>query len=104
MVPGAKVMLRGQEFEIPPLTFGQIKRLTDKINSLSQISGNLTPDQASAILDVVHAAMSTNYPDMTLEKMEELLDLANLPTVVLAVMGQSGLIGGAEGKPTAAGS
>ena len=44
------------------------------------------------IVDVVHAAVIRNYPALTKEEVEDLIDLGNAAVIIKAVMGQSGLV------------
>lgn len=98
MIDGAKIKMGDQEWIVPALSFGQLKRLMPKINKLSTVSSDMDDEQMDAITDVVQAAMSRNYPDMTVEKVADMLDMANAGQVVRAVMGQSGLVQSGEAQ------
>lgn len=97
MIEGAKINMGGQDWIVPALTFGQLKRLMPKINTLSA-GGDMDASQMDAITEVVQAAMSRNYPEMTVEKVADMLDMANAGPVVRAVMGQSGLVPSGEAQ------
>jgi hypothetical protein len=47
--------------------------------------------QIGVLVEIVAAAMQRNYPDMTQEAVENLLDLGNAGTVLNAVLTGSGL-------------
>ncbi len=78
----------GQDWLVPPLTLGQLRRLDADIRALgSGDTGKVLP----AVCNIVAAALSRNYPDMTALKVEDLIDLGNRDRVVAAVLGNSGL-------------
>lgn len=98
MIEGAKINMGGQEWVVPALSFGQLKRLMPKINTLSAVGADMDAGQMDAITEVVQAAMSRNYPEMTVERVADMLDMANAGQVVRAVMGQSGLVPSGEAQ------
>lgn len=55
------------------------------------MGGIPTPDQIDAMVSVIHCAMVRNYPELSTQDVEELLDLSNLQTTFLSVMAASGL-------------
>ena len=55
------------------------------------MSGAPTEEEMDAVIDVVHAALTRNYPEFTRESVEEVLDLGNAGDVIKAIMGTSGL-------------
>ena len=91
MIPGIPLTLGGDDFIIPPLNFAALKKLQPVIESLATISSSLEGNQIDAITQIVHSAMSRNYPDITLEKVMDILDLGNAPTILAAIMNSSGL-------------
>lgn len=108
-IPGKIVVLAGQEFEVPPLTFGQLRRLSKEIEILTtaKITASASIEQQEALLKVIHAALSRNYPDLTLEDMDDLIDMGNVLPTIEAVMSVSGFVkvsgtaqGGAESPLT----
>ena len=94
MIPGVTIQMGGNEWTVPPLTLGQLRKLNDKIASMISIGNDdvgITQEQADTIGEVVAAALSRNYPDMTIEKVLDLIDLGNARDVISAVLGGSGL-------------
>lgn len=87
---GIDVKIGGTKYVVPPLSLKQVRTLEAKINTAQEITGLPTEEQHNALVDVVHAAISRNYPDMTRDELEDSLDLANLRTVMLAVFSVSG--------------
>lgn len=94
MIPGVKIQMGGNEWIVPPLTLGQLRRLEPKIREMTQLGQDvrgLTADQIDAVGEIVAAALSRNYPDMTAERALDLIDTGNARDVILAVLTGSGL-------------
>lgn len=95
---GIWVVLGGDEYQIPPLNFGAIQALQDKMAVIQGMSGVPTPDQMRAVSEVVQMAMRRNYPDITADDIVEMLDLGNFRMVFDALLGQSGYTKGSAGE------
>lgn len=91
MISGVSVMMGGQEWTIPPLTLGQLRRLMPKVRQLSEIGAQIGETQIGVLVEIVAAALQRNYPDITTETVENLLDLGNAGPVLNAVLSGSGL-------------
>lgn len=91
LIPGTIVNIGGTDYTVPPLSFKQLRRLLDKINLIGSIEGVPSDEQMGAIVEVVHTALARNYPDITTDQLENILDLGNSARVVQAIMGVSGL-------------
>lgn len=91
LIPGNIVNIGGKDYTVPPLSFKQLRRLLDKITLIGTIEGVPSDEQMGAIVEVVHTALARNYPDLTPEQVEDMLDLGNSGKVVQSVMGASGL-------------
>lgn len=94
MIEGQTISMGGKEFIVPPLNFKRLKKLKPLLEELSRLdprSADMSDEALDAAVTVVHSALSRNYPDLEKEQVEELLDMANFPGVMAAVMGQSGL-------------
>lgn len=91
MIPGIMVAMGGQQWTIPPLTLGQLRRLMPKVRQLTEIGAQMGETQIAVLVEIVTAALQRNYPDMTVETVEGLLDLGNAGTVLNAVLTGSGL-------------
>lgn len=98
---GKDVVLGGHTFMVPALSLRQLKTLRPK---LAALSATPSPEMAESevraledakmavVVEVVHAALSRNYANITLDEMEDLLDIHNLPEAMEAVMNLSGLV------------
>ena len=91
MIPGTAVIMGGREWTVPPLTLGQLRRLMPKVRQLSEIGAEMGEAQIGVLVEIVAAALQRNYPDVTPEMVEGLLDLGNAGTVLNAVLTGSGL-------------
>lgn len=91
MIPGVVVAMGDQEWTVPPLTLGQLRRLLPKVRQLSEIGAQMGETQIAVLVEIVAVAMQRNYPDVTAETVETLLDLGNAGAVLNAVLTGSGL-------------
>lgn len=94
MVAGINIQLGGKDYIVPPLSFKKLRELEGDIKALAKLEGpatQYTGEQLQVFLRIVQAALSRNYPDMTIEDVEEVLDLGNVRPVVAAILGVSGL-------------
>ena len=93
-VAGVRVDLGGQEFVVPALRFGAVKRFTVDGTFASvdtmKVDG-LTESNIDAAVRIIHAAMSLNYPEISEADVLELVDRRSLPQLLGAVTGQSRL-------------
>ncbi len=91
MIPGVMIAMAGREWTVPPLTLGQLRRLMPKVRQLTEIGAQMGETQIGVLVEIVAAALQRNYPDMTAETVETLLDLGNAGAVLNAVLTGSGL-------------
>ena len=91
MIPGVEVEFAGQSWTVPPLTLGQLRRLMPKVRELSAVDHQMGETQIGVLVEIVTAAMQRNYPELTAEQVEDLLDLGNAGMVLSAVLTGSGL-------------
>lgn len=85
---GVNVTLGDRVFVVPPLNFRQLQVFQDRLNGFS---GGVDPASVALVLEVTHAAIGRNYPDVTTDELAELLDVGNIQDVMEAVMDVSGL-------------
>jgi hypothetical protein len=106
MIPGVAVAMGGQDWIVPPLTLGQLRRLMPKVRQLTEIGASMGEPQINVLIDIVTAALQRNYPETTPDKVENLLDLGNASAVLNAVLTGSGLKpgGAAMGEAIAPGA
>jgi hypothetical protein len=96
MFEGTTIKMGGKEYVVPPLNLARLKKALPLLESLKTADlgqpGSLTMDQTDTIVKVILLSLSRNYPDLTVEEVEEAVDLGNLMQVIPAIMGVSGLI------------
>lgn len=89
---GEIVNLGGTDYTVPPLSLRQVKRLATQLDKLDpDVKGVPAAEQIDATIEVMHAALSRNYPDLTREQLEDLIDLGNMTAIIKAAMRTSGL-------------
>ena len=91
MLPGVTIAMGGRDWQVPPLTLGQLRRLMPKVRQLTEIGASMGESQITVLVEIVAAAMQRNYPEATVEMVENLLDLGNASAVLNAVLTGSGL-------------
>ena len=91
MIPGVTISMGGNDWIVPPLTMGQLRRLMPKVQKLSEIGAAMGEEQISVLLEIVATALQRNYPDIMPERVADLVDLGNARDVVAAILTGSGL-------------
>ncbi len=95
MFEGIEIDLGGKKYTVPPLNLARLKKALPILESIKSLDmenpGSLTMKQADAVIQVIHLALSRNYPEMTEADVEEAVDLGNLMKIIPAIMGLSGL-------------
>jgi hypothetical protein len=94
-IDGHPVRMAGQDWILAPLNFRQL-RVTLK-QAFVDLQSSDTEARFNAFEQIVHASLSRNYPDLTIEQVEEMLDMSNVMEVVDAVMNISGMARRAAG-------
>lgn len=100
MIDGVKINLGGTEYVVPPLSLKQAKKYEPALKEFRTSGGGLDEKGLDTVVDVIHAAISRNYPEVKRENLEETLDLGNWSTAWYAVLGISGFAAreGGEGE------
>jgi hypothetical protein len=88
MIKGISVNLGGTDYIVPPLTLNAIEQFQDQ---LAEYKGGIDSTSTKLVKEVVLASLKRNYPDMTLEKLGDIIDMGNISIVFNAVMGVSRL-------------
>jgi hypothetical protein len=106
IIAGIALTMGGRDWTVPPLTLGQLRRLMPKVRQLSAISATMDEDHIGTLVEIVAAALQRNYPEITTQAVEEMLDLGNAASVLSAVLSGSGLKSRetASGEPAAVAS
>ncbi len=97
---GTPITLAGIEYIIPPLNFKSLRTLKPRLEAMAGSGGGaLSDDQMGAMVDAIHAAITRNYPEITKDFMEDVLDLGNIFDITSAIMSNSGFTRGKEPAP-----
>lgn len=82
----------GREYVIPPLSPRQMKELRDVIKKAADTPMNSGLDLGDLITErfvpVIHAAMTRNYPELTVEQVTDFIDLDTFGLAYGAAMGR----------------
>jgi hypothetical protein len=89
MISGIEIELGGGTYVVPPLNFRALREHMDAIAGMTT-GIPLSAEQIDRSVAIILAAMKRNYPEMTQDRLEELLDMANIKTVLPAILGASG--------------
>jgi hypothetical protein len=96
---GEEIQLGNEKYIVPALSLRQVRELSPKLDKLEADGAGLPGlDQIDAVVEVLHAALKRNYPEMTKDQLLDLIDLGNLTALIKAAMRTSGLVGKGEGK------
>lgn len=83
--------LRGAEYTISALTFGQLRKAREDIKTVSAIRGLPSDEEMDALCRLIGMGLQKEHPSLTLEQVADLVDFTNFQDVFMAVMGASGL-------------
>lgn len=91
LIEGVEVEMGGETWVLPPLSLGRLRKLKHLFENFNSAS-HTQDEMIDATVELVHAALIRNYPDMTKERVEDdLLDLGNFMVVLNKLCNISGL-------------
>jgi hypothetical protein len=98
LIAGAPLQLGRKVYVCPALNLKQLKMFKPELEILNKGMSSITEGTedektmayVACVAKVVTAALSRNYPDITEEVVEEGIDLSNIRSSVLSVLGTSG--------------
>lgn len=85
---GIQVELGNVSYVVPPLPLGALEVFQDR---MSTFTGGMDPESIRFTIDVAHASLKRNYPDLTRDDVAELIDVGNMQEILDAVLDVSGL-------------
>lgn len=91
MIKGETMNLGGDDYVVPPLNLDNLEEHAGIIDQLSDPELAL-PEQRKIQTTLITAALKRNYPDMTEDKVRQIVDMGNLIDVTQAIMGKSGFM------------
>lgn len=87
---GQWITIGTEQYRIPPLAFSAVQELQDEVIGLASMGDRPTPDQMGTVAKIVQSAMARNYPAITTEEVNGMLDLGNYQAVLGAVLAVAG--------------
>jgi len=96
MLEGTVVKLGELDLVVPRVPLKAFRCHPEWFAKIDSMSGIMQPDDVTAIVSVVYSAIERNYPDMTIEQVEDLLDIGNVGDMLKVVMGPGS---GEAGRP-----
>jgi hypothetical protein len=68
-----------------------LRKVQPKLAAMADITAAMSLEQIDTVVDTIHGAIARNYPDVTRDEIEEMVDLGNAGAIFQAIMGISGL-------------
>lgn len=93
-VPGRIIKMNGQDYVVAPLKLRQLMEREgdiDRMNPSHPEAFTTGGERLTAMARVVAASLSRNYPDMTEDRVMDLLDMGNYNQAFNAALAVSGL-------------
>lgn len=91
MIEGAKINIGGTDYIVPPLNLKAIKSFSKRFHLLGDLGNNLNPEMMDFVAEIIHTALIRNYPEITKEQVEEMVDLKTVGDVLECVFKSSGI-------------
>lgn len=101
MFPGPEVQLGGVAYVLPPLSFGALEDSQERLRLIAEGGAASAMEIQAAFIDVIHAALLRNYPDLPRSVVRDNLDWDTAPGLFQKLMERS-LPQAAPGEMTAA--
>jgi hypothetical protein len=99
MIDGVTIKAGGKDWIVPPLTLKMVKKFAPVMGRIATFTDPVqSVEVMDAMMELIHAAFVRNYPDLTTEAVEDMVDLGNLLTIIQAIMGISGLVASGEAQ------
>lgn len=89
LLDGVTIRLGRRDFIVPPLNLRGVRKIEPLLPVLSGQGGG-EANFIDAAVQVLHLAMARNYPSITRDEIEDMVDLGNLPRLIEAVLSVSG--------------
>ena len=90
-IKGIPVELDGRVWIVPGLTIGQMEAVGDeRLDTFGRLDPSKLGAGMAEQLDILHAALSRNYPDLTVDELKEMVDTQSFLECCIAVMKLTG--------------
>ena len=97
--PGRPIELDGVRYVMPPLSLGAMEQLDEEQLRLLTEQGPVSRERTKLYIDMVHAALLRNYPDIERPLVADGMDLGNMTKYLRALMETSGLTKDEDDEP-----
>lgn len=84
---GVDVVLGGRTFVLPPMSLGIVEKFQARIDTF--LKGTET-NAIGLMIDVMHACLRRNYPELTRDEVGDLLDTTTINEAFITLLHQSG--------------
>ena len=100
---GTAFWFDGREYVIPPLSLRQVRELSDRLKDLSAAvdPGRGLDLLESRYIPIIHAAMTRNYPDLSVDQVAGFIGLDTYAEAFRAAMGRPKVLEVGEPQPVA---
>lgn len=92
MIEGKKVEMGGRVFIVPPLPMKVFRTNPEWLKAIRDLSDIPDETASAAMVGLIHAAIHRNHPEVTVDELEELLDVRTALMALAAVMDMSGFV------------
>jgi hypothetical protein len=90
MIDGVVISMGGKKWLVPPLNLKFLRKNSERLAQYQGVSA-ASPDSVDMALEIIQAALSRNYPEITSDVLLEIVDMGNVQQIMEAIMGISGL-------------
>ena len=97
LIKGVTLNLGGEDYVMPALNLEQCEEFAEDLDNLATTLP--VKEQRVIVVKLALAALQRNYPEMTLTKVKQLIDLGNYLEVHGAILGINGFVPAGEPKP-----
>lgn len=98
MIDGVMIKMGGRDWQVPPINLKSVKALGPKIDALANMTSQF--EMIPLVGEIVLHALRRNYPEVTQDEVEDMIDLGNAQSVMEAILFQSGFNKAGEVKAT----
>lgn len=85
---GISVRLGRKSYVIAPISLGKLKLLRKELTAYKE---DLSEESIDTVIKSLFYSLQRNYPDITLEQVEEMIDVSNAGEIMRCVMDHSGM-------------
>ncbi len=92
LIPGKRITLGRTVYTVPAMSARLFVRYRAVLAAMSNLAGRDPSDEEmGALVEMIHAVLQRNHPDLHVDTVWDNLDLRTLPDVIKAITGQSEL-------------